>query len=67
MTDIKRLPSNARERLIALRRDADRQRGRKLTDAEKVANLRHALDRVCWECGAEVEPKARCRCGTLNP
>jgi len=66
MAEIKRMPPNARERLIALRRDADKQRGRKLTDAEKLANLRHAMDRVCWNCGAEVEPKVRCSCGLIN-
>lgn len=49
-----------------MRREADRQRGSPLTDAEKAANLSHALDRVCWECGAEVEPMARCACGTVN-
>ena len=66
MSEIRRMPANARERLLAMRREADRQRGRPLTDAEKLANLRHAIDRVCWECGAEVEPKARCECGTVN-
>ena len=66
MSEIKRLPENARQRLIELRRDADRKRGRPLTDAERVLNLRHAMDRVCWECGGEVEPAARCACGAVN-
>ena len=66
MSEINRLPENAHQRLIELRRDADRKRGRPLTDAEKLANLRHAMDRVCWECGSEVAPAARCACGAVN-
>lgn len=66
MGEVRRLPANARARLLAMRREADRKRGRPLTDTERVANLRHALDRVCWDCGADVEPGARCPCGTVN-
>jgi ribosomal protein L40E len=30
-------------------------------------NFRHAVERICGGCGAEVEPHAAChKCGTLN-
>lgn len=37
-----------------------------LTDAEKLANLAYALERICISCGGEVEPKALCKCGRWN-
>lgn len=56
-----------RAKLRAHIAEQDAARGRPLTDAERIANLRHAIARVCAECGHEVEPMAKCgRCGAVN-
>lgn len=55
-----------REKLAALREKNDRTRGRPLTASEQIANLVHAVARICPACGGECEPKATCQCGTVN-
>ena len=37
------------------------------SERQKLANLRHAVDRICLGCGAEVEPDTKCECGEHNP
>jgi hypothetical protein len=57
----------ARAKLDAMRERNDKERGRKLTEAERLANLRRAIERTCIECGQEVEPWAKCTgCGWTN-
>lgn len=60
-------PVSARARLAAKITEQDAARGRPLTDAEKLNNLRHAIERICGDCGGEVEPFAKCpQCGAVN-
>jgi len=56
----------AQARLEQMRARDDKERGRRLTDQERLENLRRAIVRICVDCGAEVEPGARCQCGTMN-
>lgn len=58
---------DARERLAAHIARRNEERGRPLTDHEKLQNLFRALDRICPECGDEVEPGAACACGWMRP
>lgn len=56
----------ARAKLDAMRERNDKERGQKLTEAERLANLRRAI-RTCIECGQEVAPWAKCTgCGWTN-
>jgi hypothetical protein len=54
------------EKVRARIAERDLARGRPLTLSEQLANLRHAVERICGTCGGEVEPGARCKCGHLN-
>jgi rubrerythrin len=57
----------AQARLDALRERNDKARGRKLAEAERLENLRRAIEWTCIECGHEVEPKTKCPgCGWIN-
>lgn len=57
----------AQARLEAMRERNDKLRGRRLSEAEQIENLRRAIQRICNQCGGEVEPRATCTdCGTVN-
>lgn len=61
------ISAEAQARLDALRERNDKERGRKLTEAERLENLRRAIAETCRECGHKVDVGAECPyCWTLN-